>query len=456
MARFTVLLILLLAWASQVCMGQQQTEPELIIQQEVNLVEQSPDRINQVKAGLYPYLTEPERFSYLKKCLLASLQKSPDNKALAELLDWDLIQQKDFKGAYLQEVALDRRGNENGERLMSLGSISLSNEAYDEAIAAFNYVILKGSSSSLYREARYELLNALAEKTSHTGMSASALSGLKAEYESFFLAFGKNAGTANALYAYAGINEKFIHDPAKAIMLLEDAIALPGISAGLQAECKLELGDIFLSTGKIWDAALLYGQVDKAFRDDPLGQEAKFRSAKIYFYTGDFALAKSQLDVLKTATSELIANDALDLSLLIQEHSEGDSSSSALKKYARAELLILQARLPEAERTLDSISISNQGHSLQDVILIAEYRIDMSRSRYQAASLRLQKVISQYPEGIWGDDALFHLAELQQHELTNPAEATRLYQQLILNYPGSFYVPEARKQYRKLRGDKEF
>lgn len=436
--------------------GHQPTEPEIMIQQQVTILEQNPESVNLVKVQLYPYLTEKSRFIFLRNCLLVSIQKSPDNRGLVELLDWDYLQQKDFGAAFNQEVALDRRGNEDGEQLMGLGSISFSNEAYPEALRAYRYVVSKGKQNKYYREARFEILNCLNAQLGTAQADATSLSALKQEYELFLAEFGRNTTTATAVLNYAVASTTLFHNPAKAISLLEEAINYPGLAPSLQAKCKLELGDIYLTTGRLWDAALLYGQVDKSFREDPLGQEAKFRAAKIYFYSGDFALAKSQLDVLKTATSELIANDALDLSLLIQEHSEGDSNSSALKKYARAELLILQNKLPQAEISLDSISRLYPGHSLQDEILMAGYKIDLSRGQYQLAGAKLQQIITRYPKGIWGDDALFHLAVLDENQLKIPTEALRLYQQLIIVYPGSFYVPQARKAYRRLRGDKEF
>lgn len=456
MGRICGLIMLFILFINRDINAQQAIGPEQIIQQQIQILEQQPETINQVKIGLYPYLTEATRFTVLRNLLLQAIQRTPDNRALVELLDWDYIQQKDFASAYLQEVALDRRLGEQGDRLMDLGSISFSNEAYTEALKSYRYVTQKGAGNRFYKQAKLEILNCLNALFRLSKSSQQSLSNMQREYEEYFKEFGRTAATADAMYAYAVTNALYLHNNSKAIALLEQTIQFSGIQPALQARCKLELGDLYLENGRIWDAALLYGQVEKAFREDPLGQEAKFRAAKIYFYTGDFVLAKSQLDVLKTATSELIANDALDLSLLIQEHNDNEANSSALKNYARAELLILQNKLPAATMTLDSISKNYPGHSLQDEILMATYKIDMSQKLYNDAALKLQKIIASYPDGIWGDDALFHLAQLKENQLNDKEEAMKLYQQLILKYPGSFYVPESRKEFRKLRGDKEF
>lgn len=456
MGRISALILLLILLMSRDITAQQLIGPEQIIQQQIQILEQQPETINQVKNGLYPYLTETTRFSLLRNLLLQAIQRTPDNRALVELLDWDYIQQKDFAAAYLQEVALDRRGNEQGERLMELGSISYSNDAYTDALKSYRYVAQKGAGNRYYKQAKFEILNCLNAFFRTSKNRKQLLPVLQKEYEDYFKEFGKTASTAEAMYSYAVTNALYLQNNTKAITLLEQTIQFSGIQPALQAKCKLELGDIYLENGRIWDAALLYGQVEKTFREDPLGQEAKFRGAKIYFYTGDFVLAKSQLDVLKTATSELIANDALDLSLLIQEHTDNETNSAALKTYARAELLILQNKLVDATKTLDSISRKYPSHSLEDEILMASYRIDMSRNLFVEAGLKLEKIISSFPNGIWGDDALFHLAQLKENQFNDKLEAMKLYQTLILKYPGSFYVPEARKEFRKLRGDKEF
>ena len=456
MNRISALIMLFFLFMIRETTAQQLIGPEQIIQQQIQILEQQPETINQVKNGLYPYLTEPTRFSLLRNFLLQAIQRTPDNRALVELLEWDYIQQKDFAAAYLQEVALDRRGNEQGERLMDLGSISYSNDVYAVALKSYRYVAQKGSGNRYYKQAKFEILNCLNAFFRISKNRQQLLPVLQQEYENYFKEFGKTAATADAMYSYAVTSALYLQNNTKAISLLEQTIQFSGIQPALQAKCKLELGDIYLEKGKIWDAALLYGQVEKTFREDPLGQEAKFRAAKIYFYTGDFILAKSQLDVLKTATSELIANDALDLSLLIQEHTDNETNAEALKTYAIAELLILQNKLVEATMTLDSISRKYPSHSLQDEILMASYKINMSRNLFVEAGLKLEKIISSFPDGIWGDDALFHLAQLKENQFNDKLEAMKLYQALILKYPGSFYVPEARKEFRKLRGDKEF
>ncbi len=236
-------------------------------------------------------------------------------------------------------------------------------------------------------------------------------------------------------------------------MLLEEVIALPKLSPQVQAECKLELADILLMAGGVWEASLRYSQVEKAFKHDAIGQEAKFRNAKISFYTGDFKWAQAQLDVLKGATSKLISNDAMNLSILISDALAIDTNVVPLLYFSRADLLAFQNLDDQAIQTLDSINILFPNHALADDVLYKKAKIVLKHSKYDEAAVLYNKIIQEYGDDIIGDDAMFNLAELNEYQFKNTEKAKELYQQLLIKYPGSLYVVESRKRFRQLRGD---
>jgi len=326
--------------------------------------------------------------------LLKRIQQFPDRSVYAEFLIWFFIQQRDFESAFTQAKALDKRSSQNIGKVLNLAQICVSNQEYDVAIKCFDYEVQKGQSSPYYSYARAELVNTIQKKITET---------------------------SNA-------------DPI------------------LLAECKLELGDIYIFTGEMWEPALLYGQVDKGFKHDAIGQEAKFRNARLSFYKGEFEWAQAQLDVLKGATSKLIANDALELSLLISDNTV-DSNYVPLAMFSRADLLSFQNKDSIAMLTLDSINKEFPGHSLSDDILYKKYKIDFKAGKFQLASEKLDQIILNYSDDILGDDAVFKLAELCEKKLIDLEKAKKLYQDVLLNYPGSLYAVEARKRYRKMRGD---
>ncbi|MHB1179662.1 MAG: tetratricopeptide repeat protein, partial [Daejeonella sp.] len=198
----------------------------------------------------------------------------------------------------------------------------------------------------------------------------------------------------------------------------------------------------------------LYGQVEKQFTNDPFGQEAKYKNAKLSYFQGDYIWAKAQLDVLKGSTSQLIANDALNLSLLISDNLQNENDTAALRIYSYADLLIFKNQPQKALIILDSLNILYPGNSLADDILMAKSRIFLKSNEHDQAVIQLQAIVDKYANDLWGDDAIFMLADLYENKLNQSGKALELYQRIITDFPGSLFVIEARKRFRLLRGDK--
>lgn len=385
--------------------------------------------------------------------LLKNIQQNPDRPVYAEFLIWFFIQQRDFESAFMQAKALDKRNAQNLGKVISLAQIALSNQEYDVAIKCFEYEVQKGQSNPYYSYARAELVNTIQKKiTESTNFTQKDLTDLEATYNSALNDMGNNAQSIGLMRGLAHLKGFYLGQPEKAIDLLETALSYTNADPLLMAECKLELGDIYIFTGEMWEPALLYGQVDKGFKHDAIGQEAKFRNARLSFYKGEFEWAQAQLDVLKGATSKLIANDALELSLLISDNTV-DSNYVPLAMFSRADLLSFQNKDSLAIVTLDSINKEFPGHSLSDDILYKKYKIAYKSGRYALAVEKLDDLILNYGDDILGDDAVFKLAELYEKKLNDAEKAKKLYQDVLLNYPGSLYTVEARKRYRKMRGD---
>lgn len=398
--------------------------------------------------------SNPQQNELLKTELLKRIQQNPDKTILSELLIWMQIQLKDWEGAFVQAKALDKRKKEEGARIMGLAQLFVQNESYDIAIRAYQYVLTKGKNNYFYNDARKEMLNASYQKITSKGTyTAAELTELEKNYLAAIDELGKSANTVSLLKNFAHLQAFYLNKAKEAIATLEEAITLPQIEPHLRAECKLELGDILLVTGDIWEASLRYSQVEKEFKHDAIGQEAKFRNAKISYYTGDFKWAQSQLDVLKGATSKLISNDAMDLSLLISDALAVDTNTAPLLIFARADLLAFQNKDDLAMITLDSITTLFPNHALADDILYRKAQLEIKHGKFTEAAAFYEAILTNYGNDILGDDALFKLADLNETKFKNIDKAKELYQQLLEKYPGSLYVVEARKRFRKLRGD---
>ena len=277
---------------------------------------------------------------------------------------------------------------------------------------------------------------------------------METDYQNALLEIGKNSNTIQLINNLAHIEAFYLDKIDVAKSLLDDALKLPGLNAEQIADCKIELADILLLSGEVWEATLLYSQVEKAYKNEPVGHEAKFKNAKLFYYIGEFDFAKGQLDILIAATSKLIANDAMELSLLISDNIAEDSSMTALKLYAKADLLLFQNKDSLALITLDSIGMLAMSHPLFDEVLYKKAEIMIKESKFFEADTLLQKLIDFYPEDILADNAIFKLADLKENYFKDKNKAMELYQLLMTKYPGSLYVVGSRKRFRNLREDK--
>jgi tetratricopeptide (TPR) repeat protein len=298
------------------------------------------------------------------------------------------------------------------------------------------------------------LLDVKFEKLTQTGdLDKGELEKLESEYQTALKQMGKNSSTIELMKNLAHMQGFYMDKSQSAQKMLQEAIELPQADSKQVAECKIELADILTMEGDVWEATLLYQQVDKAFKNEPIGHKAKFKNAKLSFYMGQFDWATTQLDVLKAATSKLIANDALQLSLLIKDNIGLDSSLAALKQYAQADLYAFQKKYDLALAKLDSLEEFYVGHNIIDEVLFKKADIKLEKKKYHQADSLYEMIIENYSNDILADDAIMSRAQLNEYQLDNKAKAEALYQKLLKDYPGSLYTVKARKRFRILRGD---
>lgn len=425
-----------------------------LIQEYINLLSTNPEALPQAQSVLGNILEGSEDFNQLRISILRRLQKEPQSIVMTEFLTWQYIQQKDFDMALRQIFALDRRLKEDGNRVFDLSRLLISNQAFDQAIESLNYLISKGVENNYYIPAKIELLNVKTRQLTSIKFSKENLIHLENDFNSLLNEFGRSSGTVFAIRQLANLQAYYLGKPADAAQQLEKLLELNGLPSQIIGQIKSDLGDIYILTGEVWEAALLYGQLEKAYPNEPLGQEARYKNARLAYYQADFIWAKAQLNVLKSSTSQLIANDALNLNLLISDNLQNETDTAALKKYANADLMIFKNQSDQALTILDSISVLFPGNTLADDIFMAKSKIFIKNNEFNQAIGQLMGIIENYPTELWGDDAVFMLADIYETQLNQPAKALELFQKIITDFPGSLYVIEARKRFRKLRGDK--
>ncbi len=395
-----------------------------------------------------------KEYELLKNALLERVQKKPNDTVYAEMLIWLFLQRKNFNAALTQVQALDKRQGEQGLRVIEVAKICVENRDYEAARKGFKYVISLGEEKSYYYEAERALLNTrFLEVTTNRNYSAEELNQTIQEYRTTLERIGQKRSSVPLSIELSHILAFYANQSAEAIDMLTKILAIPGLTDMQKAEIKMELGDIQVLHGDIWEASLLYMQVENTFKFEPIGNEAKYKNARIFYYDGEFDFAQSQLNVLKESTSKLIANDAMQLSLLITDNFGLDSNYQAMSWFANADLLIEQHQYNQAFALFDSIIKNFPYHSLGDEILLRKSKAMQQQGEWTEAVRYLEELLKYHREDILADDAVFQLGEIYELHLNNPEKASDYYKTILFDFKGSLYCEEARKRFRALRGD---
>ena len=415
-------------------------------------LETQSHQYEQIKQRLAVYMTQADLYEDLKKELVSKLQKFPSNTAFQELLFWTFVQQKDWNGAFIQMRSLDAKMGNTGGRVRDLAVVCLENEAYSVAIMCYEYIITKGQPSPFYNEAQAGLLQTrLIKIEKGGGDSQEELFKLESDYLRFIEERGYLPGAEKAKLGLAKLYIHFLNQIPKAIATLESYMKSTREGTPERGEAKLQLAEAYLIDGQDWEAHLLYKQVEKEFKDEPLGQEARFRYATLCYYRGEFEWALTQLEVLKGATTQLISNNAIELALHIIESTGLDSSDDALVHYAKAELMVKQNKWMEADSILMVLKNTYTYHELQDNALYLKAKIAEKKGEISQAIAYYEKIVSHYYYGLLADDALIILGRLYEFRLNQPEKAIPYYEKLLFEFTSSFHAYEARNRYKALK-----
>ena len=430
-------------------------DTDLMIKYYLQSLKSSPGRINALKSIFQRKLQNEDDYIELQTQLYEAIQEDSELVEYPELLTWLFVQQKDYKNAFRQVKALDIKLNENGGRIYKLADIAYNAKDYEAAIEAYDYIVTeKGNTSTFYLDAKRQSLRAKRNKlTDGFDYTEEDLKNLELQYETFLSEFGRTKTTASIILELADLEAFYLNDFDKAISLLQELVEYPNMAPRTLAQGKLSLADFYLMKGERWEATLLYAQVDKAFKDDQLGHEARYRNAKLSYYMADYEWAQAQFKVLKASTSKLISNDAIDISVFITDNLGLDTTTLVMELYSNAELLIFQNRFDEAFAKLDTIKNDYSDHTLVDDVLYSEGNIYLKQREHVKAAEKFQSIVDNHVEEIRADNALFKLAELYENQLNDPVKAKDLYERLFIEMSNSTFAVEARKRYRLLRGD---
>jgi tetratricopeptide (TPR) repeat protein len=427
----------------------EQGKVEKMFKSYINFLEKNDNYTIHAKRIFSEYVSEngnDENNKLLRKVLLKKIQAQP-NILWNKLLSWLFIQQKEYSKAFVQEKAIYKREQETIIGITDLADITISEGNREITNEILTFIINNAFDLDTVLKAHKDILELETKYASKKDYNK-----IDQKYKALLEEFGMLPQTIDFQISYANFLAFYLNDANTATAFLKESLKIKSPQF-LLAKVKLKLGDILVFQEKFNEALIYFSQIQTSLKNSTISQEARFRVAKTSYYKGDFKWAESQLKILKSSTSQLIANDALDLKLLISDNKYEDSLQTALKLYAKADLMAFQNKTDKAILLLDKILKEHKTETIIDQALYKQAQLFESKQLYKKAEDNYLKIIANYKEDILADDAYFSLAELYLNHLAQPEKAKVLYEQIIFNHEDSIYFVEARKKYRALRGD---
>lgn len=382
----------------------------------------------------------------LRKALLIRTQKAQDI-FWNEFMSWFFISQKEYNKAFIQEKAIYKRNPENFARLFNLARLASQEKETETEKEILLFVLEYATDADIILSMNYSLLRIDIEKAKKENYPA-----IVERFTKLFTDFGYGSNTIKLQVLKAHFEAFYLNQFESAKTMLNKALQLP-LNQYAKADVKLELADILLLDEKFNQAIIYYAQVESDLENDEIAHEANLKMAKASYYKGDFEWAKKQFEVLKSSTSQLIANDALELFLLISDNTVEDSTQVALKKFAKADFLAFQSKDTEALNAFKQIVEQHQGESIEDDALLKMGELYEKQAQYNEALAMYQQIIDKHSEEIYVDEAYFYSAEIYRKHILDTEKAKAFYEKILFNHQDSIYFVEAQLQYRKLRGD---
>ncbi|MEC8627235.1 MAG: hypothetical protein VXY37_02395, partial [Bacteroidota bacterium] len=315
-------------------------------------------------------------YNLFKQKLFTYTSQHPEVSFTLHLLIWLEQVHGNFGEAARFGLMLARRSADFIPNLLDLAQDAFNNDALVQCLELCDFVLTSeyinsygGKAAQLKLTTQKRLLDQGEEQAVDLNYLESAL-----------LVLGNNREAdpsiqTEALLEYCSIQIKYRQDITYAVNFLDSLIQSNTFARKNLNRIKLLYGEALTMQGKPWKALIVYTQVDHDDGDGILGEEARFRKAQLSYYEGEFEWAQAQLNILKGATSELISNNAIQLSVFITDNLGLDSNTDAMMGYAAIELLVAQRRYSEVITALNTWEQVYDEHVLMDNALVMRAEI---------------------------------------------------------------------------------
>ncbi len=418
----------------------------------VRTLQQKPGDINNVTSQLsfarsYDLVNNVDNL--IEKKLEEIFKQEDYNPVFDELAVWYATQKKDYAQALRHATLLNQKMTDKENIFVNIARNASSMGNYSIATDAYRKVLEKGKeNNNYYLTARKEILECEYQQAQQTASGAEQYRQIATNCEQFLQEYGYATDNVDIGLMLSDIYAYRLNLPDSANSVLEKSTSIRRLSSNKLSAIKSKRADLLTYTDNIWEATILYTQIEKANPNNDIGYEAKLKKAWLAYYAGDLLWAKAQFDVLKGSTTKLISNDAIKMAHFINMNYEEDDNQD-LEKLAKTEYLVYKQQIQEALPVLDSLMTCEQP-GIADYAALLKAKIQVGQNQPEHAAELLEKLKNESQQTYIRAEAIYQLANLKKQQKAYDS-ARELYKILVSEYSGSVYSVEAGKLYREIK-----
>jgi tetratricopeptide (TPR) repeat protein len=245
-----------------------------------------------------------------------------------------------------------------------------------------------------------------------------------------------------------------LHQPERAVKQLNFLVRNPGLKGKGMSLCKVELGRCLIAVGDTVNARAELANICNHSNDSKAVGMAHFILAKLDLSQGQWKQAQDRLSAVAMLNlGALVANDALDLGLLIAEEIENPvGGTEQLQIYARA---VIAKLVSDSENELKALReliafAQRAGPDVQQ-FLLERARWELAKLVPDSEALTIcSSLVLDHPDGRYPANAL-NLSAVILLQLDDAESAKSKWEQLLMQYPNNLLADDARQQLEQLQ-----
>ena len=417
-------------------------------------------RLGFVRSRLSTFIQQDDALTASIEGAEAAVRTTPMNLAYRELLAWLYMESEDYRAAFDVYRAVDRLQQENGRRLLGFARQAADAEVYGVALDAYDELLTRYPDAPVAPEAQHSLGDMHRRWAETTGervfddrgnrIAAPHYEAAADAYRTYLQQYPNRDAYPLVLRKLGRLQQDVFLRLNEAEAALREVVdRYPDTDAA--DEARYDLGRLALMRNDLDEAQLAFSRLVERLRTGDLAEQARYELALLQFYEGAFETATTRLRTTNTNTSTDVANDAIELKVLILQNKGPDSLNTPLRQFAEARLEHRQRRFQQALTTLDSLLATQGQHPLNDEARFLRAAVLRDQGRADSAEAAFAELPLLFPQSPLADRSLFEAARLQEDALGQPESALATYTRILEEYPSSLLAPRARERIRALQ-----